>query len=268
MTIRITHMTSAKSFVNSPVFEGLAEQATDALVQGGAPVEYQNGEFLIRQGDTSNFALILIVGAADVLVETTYGTANLPRWRHLHSWAKLAYSRMRDAPHPSRPRRRFSPSGLAATNCTNSGNESGFLSRMMLQLGRRLETVNKSDRLLFSCPGSAERNEFDVKLLDELTQPLPELADFPGRFLGLLSKSFFAGTTCRDGKRPRHPGRHASRPALAGALQRYVDVQAFMRPQRTSAATSTISSWSMRIIWPWQLGTCAARAFQPHCSWR
>jgi hypothetical protein len=77
MTIRIDPHDIGEVIRKLAVFEGLAEQATDALIQGGAPVEYQNGEFLIRQGDPSNFALILIVGAADVLVETTYGTANL-----------------------------------------------------------------------------------------------------------------------------------------------------------------------------------------------
>jgi len=103
----------------------------------------------------------------------------------------------------------------------------------MLQLGRRLETVNKAIGFYSHALAALERNEFDVKLLDELTQPLPELADFSRSFLSLLSKSFFAGHNV-----PRWQTPAPSRPACFQAgtcwsvCSGYVDVQASCGRQR------------------------------------
>jgi serine phosphatase RsbU (regulator of sigma subunit) len=234
MTIRIDPHDVGEIIRKLAVFEGLEDQATDALVQGGAPVEYQDGEFLIRQGDTSDFALILIVGAADVLVETTYGTANLASLEapalvgEIGVFTNAGRTASIQAKTPIRAVR------LGRDELHEFGQRNpAFLSRMMLQLGRRLETVNKAIGFYSHALAALERNEFDVKLLDELTQPLPELADFSRSFLRFAQQILLRRAQRAEMANARAiqagmlPGPH-----LLERCSGYVDVQAFMRPAK------------------------------------
>src|SRR5262245_12603056 len=59
------------------VFKGLPEQVVVALIERGELLQFEDGQFLIRQGQTSESALVLVTGVADVLAETKYGSVHL-----------------------------------------------------------------------------------------------------------------------------------------------------------------------------------------------
>ncbi len=48
-----------------------------ALIEAGQMIEYDEGHPLITQGQSSDHALILIEGSAEVFVETKYGSVHL-----------------------------------------------------------------------------------------------------------------------------------------------------------------------------------------------
>jgi serine phosphatase RsbU (regulator of sigma subunit) len=234
MTINIDPDDIAAAIRKLAVFEGLPEQATVALVQGGAPVEYQKGDFLVKQGETSDFALILVDGAADVLVETTYGSAHLASLEapalvgEIGVFTNVGRTASIQAKGPIRGVR------LAANVLHDFGQRNpAFLSKMMLQLGRRLETFNKAIGFYSHALTALERNDFDVRLLDELKQPLPEFADFSRSFLHLAQQITLRRAQLAEMANARaiQEGMLPARDLLE-ACSGFVDVHAFMRPAK------------------------------------
>src|SRR5690349_14830173 len=59
------------------VFSPLPERAGIELVEKGELLEFDEGQFVIKQGETSDSALVLMDGVADVLAETKYGFVHL-----------------------------------------------------------------------------------------------------------------------------------------------------------------------------------------------
>ena len=234
MTINIEPDDIAAAIRKLAVFEGLPEQATVALVQGGAPVEYQKGDFLVKQGETSDFALILVDGGADVLVETSYGSAHLASLEapalvgEIGVFTNVGRTASIQAKGPIRAIR------LAHKELHDFGHRNpAFLSTMMLQLGRRLETFNKAIGFYSHALTALERNDFDVRLLDELKQPLPELADFSRSFLHLAQQITLRRAQLAEMANARaiQEGMLPARDLLE-ACSGFVDVHAFMRPAK------------------------------------
>src|SRR5262245_29832483 len=60
-----------------PVFQRVPELQAVDLIASGRLLKFVEGEFLIRQGDQSDFALVSIDGVVDVLVESKYGLVHL-----------------------------------------------------------------------------------------------------------------------------------------------------------------------------------------------
>ena len=234
MTIDIVPVDIVAVVSKLALFTGLEQQATDDLIQAGVRVEFQTGEFLVRQGEPSDFALILVDGAADVLVDTSYGSAHLASLQapalvgEIGVFTNVGRTASIEAKTPIRAVR------LASKDLQEFGQRNPvFLSRLMLQLGRRLETFNKAIGFYSHALAALERNDFDVKLLDQLTQPLPELADFSRSFLHLAQQIVLrrAQRTEMANARAIQEGMLPT-PRLLEGTSPYVDVHALMRPAK------------------------------------
>jgi sigma-B regulation protein RsbU (phosphoserine phosphatase) len=216
------------------VFGPLPEQAGIDLVKKGELVEFEEGQFLIKQGETSDSALVLMDGVADVLAETKYGSVhlaslqapalvgeigvftNVPRTASIQAKTKVHAVKIgRDDLH------QFGQANPA------------FLSALMLQLGRRFETFNKAIGFYTHALAALERDDFDLALLDDLKHPLPELVDFSRSFLHLAEQ-----ITVRRAQREEMANARAIQQGMLPeqdvleACKAYVDVHALMRPAR------------------------------------
>lgn len=203
-----------------------------ALIESGETLSFESGEMLIRQGDVSDFALITVEGTVDVFVETRHGAVhlatlaspvlvgeigiftNVPRTASIRTTSDVRAVRL-----GAEALQRFARANPA------------FLSSMMLQLGRRLQTFNTAVGFFSHAFVALERDEFDLSLLDDLKNPLPELVDFSRSFHSLAKQ-----ITLRSAQRAEmanakaiQEGMLPAREELAGCDGR-VDVQAIMRP--------------------------------------
>src|SRR5262245_61410766 len=60
-----------------PVFQDVSEVEAVGLIANCRLLNFSEVEFLIKQGDQSDFALVIIDGVVDVLVESKYGLVHL-----------------------------------------------------------------------------------------------------------------------------------------------------------------------------------------------
>lgn len=174
---------------NLPVFSRVTEPAAIDLIQRGELIEYAEHQVLIEQGQVSDYALAVIEGTVEVFAESKYGPV------HLASMDAPAFvgeigvftNVTRTASIKAQTKIQAIKIGVDALHRFGQENP-GFLSNLMLQLGRRFETFNKAIGFYSHALGALERDDFDLSLLDDLRNPLPELVDFSRSFIRLAEQ--------------------------------------------------------------------------------
>jgi phosphoserine phosphatase RsbU/P len=234
MTTRLGPLRIAPVVRALSVFASVPERAAVDLVESGDLIEFEEGQLLLKQGQASDCALVLLEGAIEVLAESKYGLiqlasleapalvgeigvfTNVPRTASIQ--AKTAVRAIR----------------IDSDQLQRFGQENpGFLSAIMLQLGRRFETFNKAIGFYSHALTALERDDFDLTLLDDLKRPLPELVDFSRSFISLAEQ-----ITLRRAHREEMANARAiqesmlpSHDELKGCKD-YIEVNAIMRPAR------------------------------------
>lgn len=172
-----------------PIMGTLPLDALADLVAGGALAAFAPGEFLLRRGETSDFALLLVEGTAHVFIDTPYGDVHLadvhgpavvgevaaftgvPRTAHVQAMNTIRAVR------------------IGAQALKEAGRaHPPFLEAALRQIGGRLETFNRAVGFYSSALNALERHDFDMRLLDDLRNPLPELANFAASFRRLAEE--------------------------------------------------------------------------------
>lgn len=215
-------------------FGQLPEHVGIALLETGQLVEFAEGQLLVKQGEVSDFALVLIDGVADVLVETKYGPVILASLTapalvgEIGVFTSVSRTASIRAKTPVRTIR------ITGDVLHRVGEENPrFLSAIMTQLGRRLETFNKAIGFYSHALTALERDEFDLTLLDDLMHPLPELVDFSRSFRN-LAEQILVRRAHREEMANAQSIQRAMLPSREGldGCREYVDIQADMRPAR------------------------------------
>jgi len=156
---------------------------TEALIMGLEPVAFAAGSVLMRQGEQSDVAYHVAHGVVRVEADTSYGAvplstltapkllgeigalSGLPRTASIIAVSEVeAYAI---------PRSRLLEVGNAAP---------GFLAALIGQLGKQLENVNRTLGIYSNALAALQSREFDTRILDELSNPSPELAEFSAAF--------------------------------------------------------------------------------------
>jgi serine phosphatase RsbU (regulator of sigma subunit) len=144
---------------------------------------------MLKQGEESDCALFIVAGEADIAVETTYGDIHIANGSPkmmigeigaFTQMPRIATVRARtplDALRIGRPQ-------LLDLGRTNPQ----FLLSVIGQLGERLSRLNRAIAFYTNALSALERNDFDPMLLEELLNPMPELADFSQSFLRLVEQ--------------------------------------------------------------------------------
>src|SRR5262245_629681 len=159
------------------IFGELPEQALKDLVIRSDLVAFAAGELMLRQGDPSDFALLITQGEVDVLVDASPGPgqigqlstgaliveigvfADLPRTANVRAWTAVEALKLgRD------------------DVLQIGGNDPAFLRAVMRELGKRVAEFNRAIGFYTTALGRLE-HELDADSLDEAPS-LPELATF------------------------------------------------------------------------------------------
>ncbi|MFZ4806097.1 MAG: PP2C family protein-serine/threonine phosphatase [Hyphomicrobiaceae bacterium] len=213
----------------------ILRSAAFADVLAVAPVvRLEPGDTLVTQGAVSDAAYFLVSGEITVFAETAYGHVTLATLRAPRLIGEIGV--LADLPRTA--------SIKAATAATlhridrpamrHLGERMpGLLLSIVAQLGRQLDGVNKTIGLYTNALTALEKREFDSRILEDLRNPPPQLAEFATIFRR------FAGQIL---DKRRHQDEMASaaviqqsllpkRDLLEGLAER-LDIHAAMRPAR------------------------------------
>lgn len=224
----------ARSLAGHPLLQHLPAMALAGLIGEGTPVLFPAGSALLRTGDAGDFALLLVDGAVLVSIDTGYDAVELARLSAPAIVGEIGpftgVRRTADVAALTEVSALRLPAGalLAAAHA-----HPGFLAAVMRQLGGRFETFNRAFGFYADALNALERRDFDLKLLDDLRNPLPELVNFSQSFRRLAE-----AIMAREAERRELANAAAIQRAMlpepeeAGAVRPRADLHAEMRPAK------------------------------------
>ena len=174
---------AAQAMAGHPYFAAFPLAELSALIAGGEWMEVPAGTRLLRRGDVGTFALLVFEGTAVVTIDTPYEHVQLAQLEapavigEIAAFTGVARTAHVDALTPIRAVR-LSAEALEAAGLVHPD----LLSAVMRQFGRRFETFNQVFGFYANALNALERREFDLALLDDLRNPLPEMVDFSHSF--------------------------------------------------------------------------------------
>ena len=140
-------------------------------------------EVLIRQGDRSDCAYLVLQGELDIGVDTAYGEVPLARVRagaligEIGVFAGLPRTATVRAPGRARVLR------LERADLLRAGElEPTLLHSVVSRLGAQVVSFNHAIGLYTNAVSALEREDFSLSILEELRQPIPELVNFEQSF--------------------------------------------------------------------------------------
>jgi sigma-B regulation protein RsbU (phosphoserine phosphatase) len=167
----------------NPLLGQLSKDDRQSLIASGVLVTIADGEQLIRQGAPSDAAYLLVEGEVAVLVETAYGLVQLAKLGagSLVGEVGVFTDVVRTATVRARGRIRavrFDQNELIRAGTNNPA----FLRSIMANLGQYIKTFNNALGFYTNALTAIEQETFDLRLLDDLMQPMPELVNFAETF--------------------------------------------------------------------------------------
>ena len=176
--------TSTSILVRSnPVLARLAPATVTNLIQTGETVDLRPGDILIRQGDSSDCAYLLLQGELEIRVDTTYGEVPLARVSagaligEIGVFAELPRTATVRAEGAAKVLR------LSRAHLLRASDADPELARSIIgRLGGQIANFNHAIGLYTNAVSALERDDFDLSILDELRKPIPELVDFAQSF--------------------------------------------------------------------------------------
>jgi phosphoserine phosphatase RsbU/P len=167
----------------SPLLGQLSEQDLQSLLSCSTLVTLAAGEPLVRQGAPSDSAYLLVEGEVDVLVETAYGSVHLAKVPsgaivgEIGVFTDVSRTATVVASGPVRAVK------LERGDLLRAGAHSpAFLRSIMVKLGQYIMTFNNAIGFYTHALNAIEQETFDLRLLDDLMQPVPELVNFAETF--------------------------------------------------------------------------------------
>jgi serine phosphatase RsbU (regulator of sigma subunit) len=209
MNLQVSGDASALSLVRAnPVLGRLSPAALDGLMQSAQMVEVGAGEILVRQGEHSDCAYLILAGEFNVCVATAFGEVSLAVVSggvligEIGVFAELPRTATIRARGTARVLR-FERSHLLQAG----ENEPALLRSIITRLGGQISGFNQAIGLYTDAVSALEQDDFNLGILEALRQPVPELMNF--------SQSF-----CRMAEQIVRQRRHQAEMASAAAIQR------------------------------------------------
>ena len=172
-----------------PLFAETDLAALTKILGRGQMLMLRPGDALLRQGEASDAAYILIEGSVSIHIETNYGTIKLSTVSaptlvgEIGVFTGVPRTATIEAAEPLRALR------IDSVDLQKFGSENPrFLAAVMMQIGRRFQTFNHAIGYYSNALQALRQHNFDLRLLDDLKAPLPELADFTESFRRLAEE--------------------------------------------------------------------------------
>jgi sigma-B regulation protein RsbU (phosphoserine phosphatase) len=167
----------------NPILARLAPATVASLIETGEVLAVHPGDILIRQGDSSDCAYLVLEGELEIRVDTTYGEVPLA---HVSAGALIGEIGV-FAQLPRTASVRALSAGrvlrLDRTHLLRASDADPELSRSIIgRLGGQIANFNHAIGLYTNAVSALERDDFDLSILDELRRPVPELVDFAQSF--------------------------------------------------------------------------------------
>jgi phosphoserine phosphatase RsbU/P len=172
-----------------PSFAHLPPSAVAGLIERSALAHFAADELLIRQGDMSDAAFLLLGGEVEILVETHYGPVHLARrgcntlLGELGAFARLPRTATVRALEPVQALR-IERNELLQVGRANPD----LLLAIIQQLGEHTGTVNRALGFYTNALAALERPDFDPAILDALLNPAPEMVNFARTFRSMAEQ--------------------------------------------------------------------------------
>jgi phosphoserine phosphatase RsbU/P len=168
---------------SNPILGRLSPATVKRLIEVGETVEIGPGESLIRQGDSSNCAYLVLEGELEVRVETSYGEVSVARVSPGALLGEIGV--FAEVPRTATVRAQGSARllRLDGVHLLRAGDADPALLRSIIgRLGGQIVNFNQAIGLYTNAVSALERDNFDLSILDQLRQPVPELLDFAQNF--------------------------------------------------------------------------------------
>ncbi len=164
-------------------------EALNGILRSIPPIALEKGDILLHQGQVSEAAYFLDHGSVEVYTETPYGAVPLATLQ--------APSLIGEIGVLARLPRTASVKAVSDATVYRIGRSTllklgrkapSLLHSVIGQLGQQLEAVNKTIGLCTNALAALERRAFDSQILDDLTNPPPQLAAFAATFRRFASQ--------------------------------------------------------------------------------
>jgi serine phosphatase RsbU (regulator of sigma subunit) len=204
------------------------------LLSSLQPINFHAGQVLVTQGDPSDAAYYLKEGVVGVYAETPYGPVSLATLHAPRLIGEIGV--LADLPRTASIKA-VSPALIYKIDrplLRDLGEKApAFLLSVIAQLGRQIDAISKTIGLYANALSALEKRDFDPRILDDLRNPPPQLAEFAATF------QRFAGQILDKRRQQKEMASAAiiqqsllpAAAALAG-LDRRLEIHAAMRPAR------------------------------------
>ena len=166
---------------SKPVY--LHADALDVVLKSLPQIHLNPGEILVQQGEASDAAFFLSQGTVSVYAETLFGSVPLATIHAPQLIGEIGV--LADLPRTATIK---AVTPVTAHRITRSelleiGRKSPDLLLFIIgQLGRQLDAVNRAVSLYTNALAALEKREFDSRILEQLENPPPQLAEFSAAF--------------------------------------------------------------------------------------
>jgi sigma-B regulation protein RsbU (phosphoserine phosphatase) len=161
----------------------LHAEALEVVLKSVSQIHLDPGEILVQQGEASDAAFFLDKGTVSVYAETLFGSVPLatifaPQLiGEIGVLADLPRTATIKAVTPSTAYR------ISRSELLEIGRKTPDLLIFIIgQLGRQLDAVNRAVSLYTNALAALEKREFDSRILEQLENPPPQLAEFSAAF--------------------------------------------------------------------------------------
>lgn len=166
-----------------PLFRNLPAQTLDRIVAGGTSETFRTADTLLRQGDASDFAIVIVEGEIEVLAHTASGPVKLATLSGAALLGEIGV--LADLPRTATVRA-TAPGRLLKIGrdlFRRVADENPMIMHYVVgQLGGQISAFNRAIAVYTNALSALEREEFETDMLDHLNNPSPELANFAATF--------------------------------------------------------------------------------------
>ena len=161
----------------------LSSGAITRLLKLGRPVDISAHEVLVRQGDRSDCAYLILDGDLEINVSTEYGEVHLAELSQGALIGEIGV--FADLPRTATVRARSNVRALRfdRIHLLDAGDADPALLRSVIaRLGGQIARFTNAIGLFTNAVSALKQDDFDMAILDQLREPGPELVDFAQHF--------------------------------------------------------------------------------------